>query len=210
MSIKVIEFTLGRFQTHNYLVYDDKTKRCVLIDTGEDPKPILQALKEHQLNLELILYTHAHIDHMAGCGLIQSQYPLVPLWVHKKEMFWIDLLATQASKYGIPEPTKPMITGYIQDKQVFDMGTFKLESRFCPGHTPGGISFYCPEAKLVFTGDSLFAGTIGRTDFPKGDHATLIKSIQTQLMTLPEETLVYSGHGPQTSIGIEKAHNPYL
>ena len=113
MSIEVIEFTLGRFQTHNYLIYNSHTKRAVLIDTGEDSQSILHSLNEHDLQLELILYTHAHIDHMAGCRVIQSAYPNVPLWVHKKETFWIELLKTQAAKYNIPEPEKPVITGYI-------------------------------------------------------------------------------------------------
>lgn len=208
--LQVKTFTLGMFAVHNYLLFDTETKTTVLIDTGKAPYPILDFIAENKLDLKLLLYTHTHIDHVEGNQVIRDAYPDLPAWMHAEEQFWVDALPMQAQMFGMDKPPIPMIPGRIEPGQVFDCGTFTLESRFCPGHTPGGMSFYVPKGPFLFSGDTIFAGSIGRTDFPKGDFETLIQSIKTQVLTLPDETIIYSGHGEETTVGIEKAQNPYI
>ncbi len=203
-------FTLGIFQVHSYLMYDDVTQEAVLIDTGKDPVEILDTLRRKNLDLKLLLYTHTHIDHIEGHQLIREAYPDLPAWVHAADQFWIDALPMQAQMFRMPVPEPPVITGYVEPGHVFSLSHCTIEARFCPGHTPGGVSYYVPEGPFLFTGDTLFAGAIGRTDFPRGDFNTLMHSISTQILTLPDETIVYSGHGPVTTIGNERAGNPYL
>lgn len=210
MTLNIITYTLGAFQVHNYLVLDTETQKAILIDTGYQPDEIIEDLKAHNAELEAILYTHAHVDHMQGHGDIRKHYPDIPAYIHPEEQFWIDALQMQAAYYGMEIPEQPKITHSIKAKQVLDFGWIQFEARFCPGHTPGGISFYCKDQGWVFTGDSLFAGSIGRTDFPRGDHQQLMHSIEKQLLTLPDETEVFSGHGPVTTIGEERLFNPHL
>jgi glyoxylase-like metal-dependent hydrolase (beta-lactamase superfamily II) len=203
-------FTLGMFQVNNYVLFDPETREAVLIDTGKDPQVIVDFIREKQLDLKLILYTHTHIDHVEGHGDIRPAFSDVPAWMHPEEQFWVDALPQQAQMFQMDVPEPPKITGLVEPGQVFALTNFSLEARFCPGHTPGGISYYVAEGPYLFTGDSLFKGTIGRTDFPKGDFDTLMRSIETQLMTLPDETVVYPGHGPKTTVGAEKASNPFV
>ncbi len=208
--LKVKSFTLGAFQVHNYLLYDTDTREAVLIDTGKDPEPILQAIATESLDLKLLLYTHTHIDHVEGHGTIRQAYPDLPAWMHPEEQFWVEALPMQAQMFQMPIPEPPVITGFVTPGQIFTLNHFTLEVRFCPGHTPGGISYYVKEGPFLFTGDTIFAGSIGRTDFPKGDFQELMDSIETQILTLPDETIVYPGHGPSTTIGQERMTNPFV
>ncbi len=203
-------FTLGMFQVNNYLLYDDADRQAVLVDTGKDPYPVLDYIKAHQLDLKLLLYTHTHIDHVEGHEVIREAYPDLEAWMHPEEQFWVDALPMQAEMFRMDPPKTPVITGMVTPGQVFQVGAFTLEARFCPGHTPGGISYYVSQGPFLFTGDSIFAGTIGRTDFPKGDFETLMASIREQILTLPDETVVYPGHGPSTTVGEERRSNPYV
>lgn len=208
--LQVKMFTLGMFQVHNYLLFDTETKNTVLIDTGKDPHVIVDTLKQEGLHLKLILYTHTHIDHVEGHAVIREAYPDVPAWMHPEEQFWVDALPMQAGMFGMEPPKPPVITGFVQPGQRFEFAHFSLEARFCPGHTPGGITYYVPEGPFAFTGDTIFAGSIGRTDFPKGDFQALMNSIASQILTLPDETTIYSGHGPVTTVGKEREANPFV
>jgi hydroxyacylglutathione hydrolase len=210
MMLKVDCFTLGMFQVNNYLLYDPDTLEAVLIDTGKDPEVILQTLAQKRLALKLILYTHSHIDHIEGHGTIRKAYPDVPAWLHPEEQFWVDALPMQAEMFNLEPPDPPVITGYVEAGQVFALQNFSLEARFCPGHTPGGISYYAPQGPFLFTGDTIFSGTIGRTDFPKGDFETIMQSIESQILTLPDKTTIYPGHGPVTTVGEERRNNPFV
>ena len=198
------------FQVHNYLLYDTETREAVLIDTGKDPQAVLDFLTDNQLDLKLLLYTHTHLDHVEGHSTIRRAYPDLPAWMHMEDQFWVDALPMQAEMFGMKTPEAPVITGYVQPGQVFTLENCTLEARFCPGHTPGGISYFAKEAPFVFTGDTIFAGSIGRTDFPRGDYKTLMNSIETQIMTLPDDTLIYSGHGDVTTVGTERQSNPFV
>lgn len=208
--LQVETFTLGMFQVHNYLLFDTDTREAVLIDTGKNPTAVLDSIERHQLDLKLLLYTHTHIDHVEGHALIREAYPDLPAWMHAEEQFWVNALAMQAEMFHMPTPSPPVITGFVEPGQVFELGNFSLEARFCPGHTPGGISYYVKEGPFVFTGDTIFYGSIGRTDFPRGDFDTLMDSIATQILTLPDDTTIYSGHGPVTTVGRERQTNPFI
>jgi hydroxyacylglutathione hydrolase len=203
-------FTLGMFQVHNYLLYDSDTREAVLIDTGKDPYEILSAIEQEKLDLKLLLYTHTHIDHVEGHSVIREAYPDLPAWMHPEEQFWVDALPMQAQMFRMEPPKAPVITGLVQPGQVFTFQNFTLEARFCPGHTPGGISYYVKEGPYVFTGDTIFSGSIGRTDFPKGDFTALMEAIASQILTLPDNTILYSGHGPVTTVGEERRSNPFV
>jgi glyoxylase-like metal-dependent hydrolase (beta-lactamase superfamily II) len=208
--LKVKEFTLGMFQVHNYLLYDTDTRESVLFDTGKNPDDVLSFLSANELDLKILLYTHTHIDHVEGHSTIRAAYPDLPAWMHTEEQFWVDALDMQAQMFGMTTPEPPVITGFVEHGQTFELGNMTIESRFCPGHTPGGISYYVPEGPFVFTGDTIFAGAIGRTDFPRGNFTDLMHSIETQILTLPDDTLIYSGHGPVTTVGEERRSNPYV
>ena len=210
MALAVKTFTLGAFSVHNYVLYDTDTREAVLIDSGYNPQAILTFLTEHNLTLSLWLYTHTHVDHLEGHGSIREVFPDIPAYVHAEEQFWIDRLQLSAETYGLPTPKEPYGFVFIEPGHTFTLTNMTIESRFCPGHTPGGLSFYVPEGPFVFTGDSLFQNSIGRTDFPRGDYDTLMTSITQQLLTLPDDTVVYSGHGDETTIGDERRHNPFI
>lgn len=208
--LQVEMYTLGMFQVHNYLLFDTETKEAVLFDTGANPQEILQTIEEEGLDLKLLLYTHTHIDHVEGHEVIRKAYPDLPAYMHREEQFWVDALPMQAQMFHMTPPSPPVITGYVEPGQVFTLTNFTIEARFCPGHTPGGISYYVKEGPFVFTGDTIFAGSIGRTDFPRGDFETLMNAINTQILTLPDNTILYSGHGPVTTVGEERRSNPFV
>ncbi|MFM7468904.1 MAG: MBL fold metallo-hydrolase [Vampirovibrionales bacterium] len=189
-----------------------------VIDAGGTPEPLLHVLAQEGLSLQGILLTHAHIDHVEGLLTLHQAYPKVPIWLHTQERCWWDTMAFQASYFHypvVPElPETAHVTWLHHDALHPDLTlTFELAPQSatlsfqvlpCPGHTPGGVSFYCPELKLVFTGDTLFKGGVGRWDFPYGDPHALEHSIRTALLTLPLETQVFSGHGLPTTIASER------
>lgn len=208
--LQVEMFTFGMFQVYNYLLYDTDTREAVMVDTGKDPYAMLEAIEAKQLDLKLLLYTHTHIDHIEGHSTVRDAYPDLPAWMHPEEEFWVKALPMQAQMFDMPVPEQPVITGFVQLGQIFGFTNFSLEARFCPGHTPGGISYYVKEGPFVFTGDTIFAGSIGRTDFPDGSFDDLRDAIHTKLFTLPDDTIVLPGHGPKTTIGREKRSNPFV
>ena len=197
-------YPLGPLETNSYLVYKDG--QAVVIDAGGDPAPILHDLRAKGLTLAAICLTHRHFDHMYGVAtLVKETGAPVYSPVHDA-----CLIGTESSDGGIwgfpPVPafeSRDLPTG----QQVFGgMACTVLDT---PGHTPGGVSYYFPDEKAVFTGDAIFYRSLGRTDFPGGDHATLLHSIRKVLFALPEETAVLPGHGPATSIGNERRNNPF-
>lgn len=208
--LKTLMFTLGIFQVHNYLLFDTETREAVLIDTGKDPEEILRTIEREQLDLKHIFYTHLHIDHIEGHAAVRKAYPDAPAWMHPAEQFWLESLSSQAQMFQIHAPEPPVITGLLQPGQLFRFEHFSVEVRFCPGHSSGGVSYYVKEGPYLFTGDTIFSSSIGRTDFPGGDFTVLMDSIATQILTLPDETILYSGHGPITTVGQERKSNPYV
>jgi hydroxyacylglutathione hydrolase len=202
------QLPVGMIQTNCYLAGCEETDQGVVIDPGDEAGRILTEIKAAGLTIKYILNTHAHFDHIMANG------PLVkvtgaPLALHPLDL---PLLRQNggAALFGLQAPPSPEPDLELAEGDTITFGHYTLRVLFTPGHTPGHVSFYEADAGVIFDGDVLFAGGIGRTDLPGGDYETLLASINDKLMVLPDETLVYSGHGPVTTIGRERAGNPWL
>jgi hydroxyacylglutathione hydrolase len=199
---------LGPAQTNCYLVGADSAREAVVIDPGWDADAILAEARSAELTITAILLTHGHFDHIGAVADLKEAWN-VPVIAHASE---IDLLNAKggADLFGfkiraVPQPDRLVVHG-----EVIEIGVLKFEVRHVPGHTLGHVAFVEHESRSVFVGDVLFAGSIGRIDLPGGDYDTLIASITDQLLTLPDDFAVYPGHGPPTTIGVERRTNPFL
>lgn len=205
-------FTFNPFQQNTYLVYDEE-KTAFVIDPGNSNTAENTTLKafvdEHELKLKRLLLTHAHVDHILGARFIYDTYGLLPE-VHEDEVFFIQRMPQSAAMYGVPCDPAPLPEKYIREGDVITLGRYNFSCLFTPGHSPGSISFYNHDNKLLISGDVLFRGSIGRSDLPMGDHDTLLRSIREKLLVLDDDVRVYSGHGPATTIGHERQTNPFL
>ena len=198
------------FQQNCSLVWCDQTQEAAVIDPGGDLPRIRAAANGLGLVLKQILLTHAHIDHAGGTGTLARELKLPIVGPHPGDQYWIDGLAQQAQMFGFApaEPFTP--TRWLKDGDSVQVGRSTLAVLHCPGHTPGHVVFHSAEASRAFVGDVLFAGSIGRTDFPGGDHETLLASIRNKLWPLGDDTVFIPGHGPESSFGRERPHNPYV
>ena len=204
----VKQLPVGPIQTNCYIVGCEETKEGVVIDPGDEAGRILGEVEKDGLEIKYILNTHAHFDHvMANRALVEATG--APLALHP---FDLPLLRQNggAMVFGIQVPPSPEPDIKLAEGDRISFGQYTFDVLFTPGHTPGHVSFYEAEVGIIFDGDVLFAGGIGRTDLPGGDYDTLINSINQKLMILPDETTVCSGHGPVTTIGRERADNPWL
>ncbi len=209
--MKIHTIILGDYQTNSYcLTANDTAKDCVIIDTGLASQPLIDFLNQNDLNPRALILTHGHADHIAGVNLLRETFPHIKVAIHKDDA---DML-TEASK------NLSMLTGahfktapadiIIEAEGPISFADLEFDILHTPGHTLGGISLICKQARAVFVGDTLFADSIGRTDFPGGDFDQLIAAIKQKLLTLPDQTNVYPGHGPATTIETEKQHNQYI
>lgn len=211
MTIKT--FTFNPFQENTFLIYDE-TNEAVLIDAGcifeAEKKSLKNFLVDNNLIMKRVINTHLHIDHQFGNKYIFETFGIAPEACQEDE-FLLNNVAKQALSFGIAvnEEAQPL-GGYITDNQEIKFGNSTLVALHVPGHSPGSLAFYAEKEGALFAGDVLFQGSIGRTDLVYGDYATLIRSITKKLLPLPDSTVVYSGHGPTTTIGNEKKYNPYL
>jgi hydroxyacylglutathione hydrolase len=198
------------FQQNCSLVWCDRTHEGALIDPGGDLPQLRAAAKRHGVTLTQILLTHAHIDHAGGAGRLARESGLPIIGPQRGDQFWIDALAQQAAMFGFPpaEPFTP--TRWLEDGDTVRVGDSVLAVRHCPGHTPGHVVFHCAEAKRAFVGDVLFAGSVGRTDFPGGDFDTLVDSIRQRLWPMGDDTVFTPGHGPESTFGRERRDNPFV
>ena len=192
------------------LVWDDQTRQAVVIDPGGDLDTLLEEVKRLDLKLEQIWLTHAHIDHAGGTGELARRLSLPIIGPHPGDQFWIDGLPQQSAMFGFApaEPFTP--TRWLHDGDTVTLGSHVLNVRHCPGHTPGHVVFYSPEIQRAFVGDVLFAGSIGRTDFPQGNHDQLIASITQRLWPMGDDTVFIPGHGPESTFGRERRTNPFV
>ena len=204
---KVICLTNGIFEENCYVLGDPETAQAVLIDPGEDADLFLRRLDTERLTLGAIWLTHAHIDHVAGVAAV-VQRTGVPVHLHPDDRQLYDHVSQQGAWLGVHAPQPPPPDHELADGGTVHVGSIEFEVRHVPGHSPGSVAFVGHGMALV--GDLVFAGSVGRTDLPGGSAATLLDSIRRHLLTLPGETVVYPGHGPETTVGIERRTNPFL
>ncbi|MBP6902420.1 MAG: MBL fold metallo-hydrolase [Burkholderiaceae bacterium] len=198
------------FEQNCSLLWCERTKEAAVVDPGGDLERIEAAVARHGLVLKQILLTHAHIDHAGGTGTLARRLGLPIVGPHPGDQFWIDGLAQQAQMFGF-KPAEPFTpTRWLADGDQVQVGEVTLDVRHCPGHTPGHVVFHDPQTQRAFVGDVLFAGSIGRTDFPGGDHGTLIRSITQRLWPMGDDTVFIPGHGPESSFGDERRDNPFV
>ena len=198
------------FQQNCTLFWCDETKQAAVVDPGGDAELIINAVAEKGLTLTKVLLTHAHIDHAGATNAISKHYGIPIEGPHKEDKFWIDSLPMQSQMFGFPEAEAFEPKRWLEQGDTVTVGEEILEVRHCPGHTPGHVVFYHRPSDLVIVGDVLFQGSIGRTDFPKGDHATLVASIHRELFSLPEQVQFIPGHGEMSTIGHEQKTNPFV
>jgi glyoxylase-like metal-dependent hydrolase (beta-lactamase superfamily II) len=201
--------TVGPFQENCYIVGDEGMGAGVLVDPGDEAVRIALAVEQTGLEIDRILITHAHIDHVGAVADLVDEYAC-PVLMHAEAEPMLQQLPTQAIMMGLRFGKVPTVDRHLEDEEVLEVGALRLKALYTPGHAPGHLAFYVEGEGLVLSGDALFAGSVGRTDLFGGDMDLLMRSINERLMTLPDETRVYSGHGPQTTIGAERAHNPFL
>jgi glyoxylase-like metal-dependent hydrolase (beta-lactamase superfamily II) len=212
--MKVTKFTVNPFGENTYLAWDEATLRAVIIDPGmmqdHERNVVTEFIEDNHLVMQQVLLTHIHIDHVASARWMADRYGIT---VAASSMDAPHALALpgQAEHFRLRIPVDALtIDQPLADGDTFMLGEETVQVLAMPGHTPGGLAFYAPDSALAFTGDSVFEGSIGRTDLPGGDYATLIKSIKEKIMTLPPDTLLIPGHGPTTTVANERDYNPYL
>jgi len=201
--------TVGPFQENCYVIGDEESGVGAIVDPGDEAVRIALAVEQTNLEIGQILVTHAHIDHVGAVGALADEYAC-PVLMHAEAEPMLKQLPTQAMMMGIRFGKVPIVDRYIRDEEVLEVGGLRLESLYTPGHAPGHLAFYAESEGLVLSGDALFAGSVGRTDLFGGSMEVLVRSISERLLTLPDDTRVYPGHGPQTTIGDERSYNPFL
>lgn len=212
-QMKVIKFTFNPFQENTYLVIDEH-KNTVVIDPGcyfqEEKQLLKDYISQHQLTVLALLNTHGHVDHIMGNAFIKNEYN-VDLYLHEKDVPTLMMGERSAQVYGLQLfENSPLPDRYLHESDVITFGDISFEVIFGPGHAPGHVAFYSAKEKFVINGDILFKGSYGRVDLTGGDFAQLKHTITEKMFSLPDDTLVYTGHGPETTIGEEKKSNPIL
>lgn len=210
--VTIFRFTLGPFETNCYVVAQatGDTRHCSIIDASFDPGAMIHFINSQGFQPDALVLTHAHIDHIAGIQDVRGSFESLPILIHTDERDWLtDPNLNMSANYGLPFTTPPA-NGLLNHGDTLNMAGLAWEVRHTPGHSPGSVSLYCKYICVCIAGDALFAGSIGRTDFPSSNHKDLLNAITRELYTLPDDTLVLSGHGPETTIGREKRSNPFV
>jgi glyoxylase-like metal-dependent hydrolase (beta-lactamase superfamily II) len=198
------------FQQNCSVIWEDVGMTAAIIDPGGDLDVLEDACKHLGVKLVAIWITHAHIDHAGGTAELSDKLQLPIIGPHPGDQFWIDGLQDAAASYGFAPSRAFTPTRWLGDGDTVSLGAHTLQVRHCPGHTPGHVVFYSPELKRAFVGDVLFAGSIGRTDFPQGNHQDLLDSITQRLWPMGNDTVFIPGHGPESTFGRERRSNPYV
>ncbi len=208
MKLEVVPVTA--FQQNCSVLWCEKTRRAVIVDPGGDLERVLNVIESHGLTLEKILITHAHLDHAGATAELARRYSLPIEGPHLGDQFWINQMPAQAKMFGFPPCEAFVPTRWLQQGDQVTVGELEFEVRHCPGHTPGHVVFFNAASRFAIVGDVLFAGSIGRTDFPRGNHADLIRSIRENLFPLGDDVTFLPGHGPTSTFGAERRSNPFV
>jgi glyoxylase-like metal-dependent hydrolase (beta-lactamase superfamily II) len=208
--LRYVTIPVTPFQQNSSILWCDQTMEGAVVDPGGELPRLKAAAAAQGVALKQILLTHAHIDHAGGTGTLARELGLPIVGPHPGDQFWIDGLPQQAQMFGFAPAEGFTPTRWLGDGDTVQVGQSTLQVRHCPGHTPGHVVFWSPEAKRAFVGDVLFAGSIGRTDFPGGDFDTLVASIRERLWPMGADTVFIPGHGPESSFGRERASNPFV
>jgi glyoxylase-like metal-dependent hydrolase (beta-lactamase superfamily II) len=202
--------TLGPVVTNTYIAGDENTGEAVVIDPADEGRRIAGELQKRNWRIVSIWLTHAHFDHMAGAAeLADNSKPIPPVALHAADnQLW--RIQGGAAFFGMKIDPGPEPTIELKHDQILNLGSYQFKVLHAPGHTPGHVMFYNESESVLFCGDVIFQGSIGRTDLPGGDYDTLINSIKSRVMTLPNETVLLTGHGPQSTVGIERQFNPFI
>lgn len=198
------------FQQNCSLVWDTRSLRGALIDAGGEIDRLLSRVQHHGVTLEKLLVTHGHLDHASGVAELAERLNLPIEGPHEDDAFWIDGLPEAAQRYGFPPARSFRPDRWLQQGDTVTVGHVEFQVLHCPGHTPGHVVFHQQQASIAFVGDVIFQDSIGRTDFPRGNHADLIRSIRERLFPLGDEVRFVPGHGPMSSFGRERQFNPYV
>lgn len=209
--LEVKSFTFNPFEENTYVVYDE-TREAVIIDPGcyekEEQEELVSFITKEKLQVKLLLNTHAHIDHVLGNYFVKNRYA-VPFYLHPTELPVLRSVKSYAGNYGFAGYQEVLPDGTLKEGESIRFGNSSLDVLFLPGHSPGHVGFYAPVQGLLLAGDVLFYRSVGRTDLPGGNTETLLGSIQQKLFSLPDDVVVYPGHGPTTTLGEEKVSNPF-
>ena len=208
VPMRIQQYVVSACATNCYFAINDETREVLIIDPGASAKQLAEKVKEHDLKPAAILLTHGHFDHAAAAEEL-AQLLDVKIYAHEAEQETLETSGLNLSGWEGKSETYHADV-YLKDEQELELAGFKVRVLFTPGHTVGGCCYYFVEQGTLFSGDTLFEGSIGRTDFPKGSASQLIRAINEKLMILPDETAVYPGHGDMTAIGMERVNNPFL
>lgn len=205
--MQIEQISVGAFEMNCYVVSTSDRRHCFIIDPGDEPERIIGYIEHENLVPERIILTHCHIDHARRAAEVQQHYDL-PLYLGEEDVPLLESLNDQARMFGFEKTQLPEISGFLDEKEVFPFGDSKARMLHTPGHSPGSFCIHIEQH--LFVGDVLFQDSIGRTDLYRGSYKELIHSIQHKLLVLSDDTKVYPGHGPHTTIGREKTHNPFI
>lgn len=208
MKVAIVPVTA--FQQNCSIIVDDATGKAAVVDPGGDLDQVMDVLGQTGATLEKILLTHGHLDHCSGAAALRERSGVPIEGPQQEDRFWIAQLPQSAARHGFPPAQVFEPDRWLEDGDTVSVGGLVLEVRHCPGHTPGHVVFYSAPQRLAFVGDVLFAGSIGRSDFPRGDQATLIRSITQKLWPLGDDVTFVPGHGPASTFGNERATNPFV
>lgn len=200
---------VGLLQCNCSIFGDEQTHEAIVVDPGDEIEKITEVLDRHQLKVQSIVITHAHIDHVAGAHKLRALTG-APVYMNERDRELLDALDMQASWLGVAPPRQTAVDAAAQDGTVLQLGTANFEIIETPGHTQGSVSVWIPQENKLVAGDTLFRDSIGRTDLPGGNTRQILSSIKTRLLPLPDDALVVPGHGPNTTIGRERERNPFL